>query len=167
MLTQAREKYQGVLTVAQNLLDQEPDWVTFFREVLGIEGVVRRAFPHSKDLADFKASGEYEEIQRMLTKLRGRRGTPEKQTEATRVITVRIPKSMHESLLIEAKSRGTSMNKLCISKLVQVIDEDFVPTPPPNSSSRRRKKRKAASTEPSRNGEPEGATDRTEKTNEK
>ena len=127
MLTQVREKYQGVLTVALNLHQQNPDWVTFFREVLGIEGVVRRAFPDAAERAEFETSAEYEEIQKLLTKLRERRGVPEKQSEATRVITVRIPKSMHESLIIEAQHRRTSMNKLCISKLLQVIEQDLIP----------------------------------------
>jgi predicted HicB family RNase H-like nuclease len=43
------------------------------------------------------------------------------------VITVRLPKSLHESLRAEAHDRRTSMNKLCISKLLQVVDGDLVP----------------------------------------
>ena len=35
--------------------------------------------------------------------------------------------SAHESLRAEAHDRRTSMNKLCISKLLQVIDEELVP----------------------------------------
>ena len=167
MLTQVREKYQGVLTVALNLHQQNPDWVTFFREVLGIEGVVRRAFPDAAERAEFETSAEYEEIQKLLTKLRERRGAPEKQTEATRVITVRIPKSMHESLIIEALHRRTSMNKLCISKLLQVVDEELIPTPPPNSGSRRRKKRDAVAAAPSKNGAPKASAARSRSHEEK
>lgn len=158
MLTQAHDRYQGVLAVAQNLYRQEPDWVTFFREVMGIEGVIRKAFPDPEERAEFEGSSEYDEIQKLLKKLRERRGAPEKQTEPTRVITVRIPKSMHESLITEADSKGTSMNKLCISKLLQVVDEDLIPTPPPSSRSRRRKRAEAkqrAAEEASRNGAPE------------
>ena len=47
--------------------------------------------------------------------------------EPTRVITVRMPKSLHESLRVEAHERHTSMNKLCISKLLQMIDTQLVP----------------------------------------
>jgi len=39
-----------------------------------------------------------------------------------------LPKSMHEALKDEAKQHGTSMNKLCISKLLQVVDDELVPT---------------------------------------
>jgi hypothetical protein len=44
------------------------------------------------------------------------------------VITVRLPKSMHEYLRTEAHDLRTSMNKLCISKLLQVIEQDLIPT---------------------------------------
>ena len=50
------------------------------------------------------------------------------------MITVRLPKSMHEYLRTEAHDLRTSMNKLCISKLLQVIEQDLIPaekTAPP------------------------------------
>ena len=48
--------------------------------------------------------------------------------EETRVITVRIPQSLHDALKIEAYEHRTSINKLCISKLLQFIDADHVPS---------------------------------------
>ena len=47
--------------------------------------------------------------------------------EPTQVITVRLPKSLHEALRVEADEHHTSMNKLCISKLLQFIDHERVP----------------------------------------
>ena len=44
------------------------------------------------------------------------------------VITVRLPESLHESLRIEAHEHHTSMNKLCISKLLQLIEENMIPS---------------------------------------
>ena len=43
------------------------------------------------------------------------------------MITVRLPQSLHETLRIEAYQHCTSMNKLCISKLLQFIESDLVP----------------------------------------
>ena len=40
---------------------------------------------------------------------------------------MRIPQSLHEALRIEAYEHHTTMNKLCISKLVQFIDTEHVP----------------------------------------
>jgi len=127
MLTQSPEKYQEVLTAAESRYRQSPDWVTFFREVLGVEGVIRKAFPTFDELTAFEQSEQYEKIQRHLVKLREKRPSADTESEPTRVITVRLPKSMHESLRTEAHDLRTSMNKLCISKLLQVIGEEMIP----------------------------------------
>ncbi|QDU96464.1 toxin-antitoxin system HicB family antitoxin [Lignipirellula cremea] len=116
------------LRVAKDLFEQDPEWVIFFREVLGIDGVVSRLFKSQEELDDFRQSGEYAEIQKMVAHLRERTAAQTAEDkEPIRVITVRLPKSLHESLRAEAHERQTSMNKLCISKLLQVIDEEFVP----------------------------------------
>lgn len=127
MLTQTTDKYQEVLQVAENCYRQSPDWVTFFREVLGVEGTVRKTFPTFDELTAFEQSDQYGKIQKLLVKLREKRPSADADNEPTRVITVRLPKSMHESLRTEAHDLRTSMNKLCISKLLQVIGEDMIP----------------------------------------
>lgn len=127
MLTQSQETYKEVLQVAENLYRQTPDWVTFFREVLGIDGAVRKRFPTFEELSAFEKSDEFDQIQKMLVKLREKRTTTDNDAEPTRVITVRLPKSMHEYLRTEAHDLRTSMNKLCISKLLQVIGEEMIP----------------------------------------
>ncbi len=127
MLTQPTEKYQQILQFARGLYDQGSDWVTFFREVLGVDGLVRRTFTQIDDLTAFEKTAEYEQIQKWLVKLREQRPTADADAEPTRVITVRLPKSMHEYLRTEAHDLRTSMNKLCISKLLQVIEQDLIP----------------------------------------
>jgi len=139
VLTQSTEKYQQILQSARQLYEQEPDWVTFFREVLGVDGFVRQAFPSLEELTSFEKSPEYEQIQKWLVKLREQRTASDGESEPTRVITVRLPKSMHEYLRTEAHDLRTSMNKLCISKLLQVIEQDLVPTERGGSSSPSRK----------------------------
>jgi predicted HicB family RNase H-like nuclease len=84
-------------------------------------------FPSATDLARFEQTKEYADIQQMVAKLRERANDPTDTREPTRVITVRLPKSLHESLRTEAHERKTSMNKLCISKLLQMVDEELIP----------------------------------------
>lgn len=127
MMIEKQERYQQVLTAARHLAERDPDWVTFFREVLGAEGVVRKAFPTFDELTEFEKSDEYAAIQRIIVKLREKKGANESDSEPTRVITVRLPKSMHEYLRTEAHDLRTSMNKLCISKLLQVVEQDMIP----------------------------------------
>jgi len=125
--TQSPATYQQVLQAAENLYRKEPDWVTFFREVLGIDGCVRQTFPSFEALTAFERSEEFDLIQKMVVKLRENKTTSDSENEPTRVITVRLPKSMHEYLRTEAHDLRTSMNKLCISKLLQVIEQDRIP----------------------------------------
>lgn len=119
---------QRVFQAAQQLFEQQPDWVTFFRTVLGVGGAMREEFRTPEEISQFEQSKEYFDIQVMLTKLRERAGSGEPATkEPTRVITVRLPQSLHESLRTEAHERRTSMNQLCISKLLQMIENELIP----------------------------------------
>ena len=128
LVQQSEENREAkVYRVASELYRQDPDWVTFFREVMGVEGIVRRVFTSPAELARFEQTREFQEIQQMVAKLRERASEPADAREPTRVITVRLPKSLHESLRTEAHERKTSMNKLCISKLLQIVDEGLVP----------------------------------------
>jgi len=126
----ADERETDVKRMADQLYAGGPDWVTFYREVLGPRGIVRHTFPTREMLAAFKQTDGYQEILRMLAKLREQGPTAMETAEPTRVITVRLPKSLHESLRDEAYDHHTSMNKLCISKLLKFIDGEQVPTEP-------------------------------------
>jgi predicted HicB family RNase H-like nuclease len=119
------EKLQTVLEIARALYHQQPEWVTFFREVLGMDGVVRQAFASVDELAEFEQTPVAEEIQQMLKKLRDNSPLAAQAKEPTQMITVRLPHSLHEALREEAETRGISLNKLCIAKLLQVIDDQL------------------------------------------
>ena len=122
------EQRQDVFRVADEIFSQRPSWVTFFREVLGVDGIVRQMYSSPETLSHFEQTPEYQKIQQMLAKLRENDADlPGGPREPTRVITVRLPKSLHESLRAEAHERHTSMNKLCISKLLQMVDGELIP----------------------------------------
>lgn len=125
----ASEMEADVKQVVEQLFAQEPDWVTFYREVFGLRGVIRQTYPTRDALAAFEKTEAYQDILRMLAKLRqdGPSALDTDDREPTRVITVRLPKSMHEALKVEAHEHRTTMNKLCISKLIQFIDGQNVP----------------------------------------
>ena len=124
------QRHHGVHRTAEALCSENPDWVTFYREIFGLHGIIRRAYPTRDSLVEFEQSETFREIQRMLTRLRGRGPVTTCEEEPTRVITVRLPKSLHEALRIEAHEYRTSMNKLCISKLLQFIGNEMVPSEP-------------------------------------
>jgi hypothetical protein len=140
------EKHNEILRIAEELYQTNPDWVTFYRELLGVDGIVRQTFLTRQQLEDFEQSDACREIHYLITKLREKKNLkkPEKEkgekgsekdksaaedSEAEiQVITVRIPKSIHETLTEEAYQCRTSVNQLCISKLIQFIDSELVPS---------------------------------------
>ncbi len=97
------------------------NWVQFYREVFGIKGLLRQAFPLPQQLLEFQKTHEYVEIQRMLAYLR-KQPIPINHEEETKVITLRIPKSLYQAIRREASEYDSSMNKYCISKLLQLLD---------------------------------------------
>jgi len=125
--TQPTDQHEEIVAAADALCRKGCDWGTFFRQILGQDGLARRAFPTIESFAQFEQTDTYREIQQMLTRLRQRDPGPSEAKEPTRVITVRLPKSVHEALRDEAHEYRTSMNKLCISKLLQFIAQENVP----------------------------------------
>ena len=126
-MTPVIDKHEEIKDAVEKLFALKPDWMRFYREVMGLQGLVRRAFPTMEDMAEFEQTETYRQIHRMVTELRKQPLPEEVEEEETKVITVRIPQSMHEALRIEAYEYRTSLNKLCISKLLQFIDTENVP----------------------------------------
>lgn len=115
---------QAVLEVAEQLFATNPEWLVFFREIMGLEGIVRRTFQTPESLMRFECSPEYARIREMLDELRQRQQDQPAVRESQRVVTVRMPRSLHETLKAEAQQMKVSINTLCISKLLKLIDED-------------------------------------------
>ena len=122
------EKHAEVRQAATNLYRRDPDWVTFYREILGLHGIVRHSYPTRESLAEFEQTAAHQEIQRMIAKLRKKGPMPDDLEEPTRVVTVRLPRSLHDAIRVEAHEHRTSMNRLCISKLLQWIESEMIPS---------------------------------------
>jgi predicted HicB family RNase H-like nuclease len=123
------ERVQTMRSALEERSDKEMDWVIFYREVLGVGGLLEELFKSGEERQKFEQTEEYIKIQQTVAKLR-EKSKQGKDTcdESTRVITVRLPESLHEALRNEAHHHKTSMNQLCISKLLQVIDGELVPS---------------------------------------
>jgi hypothetical protein len=121
------QRGQEVLRLAQEAFARTGSWVVFYREMLGPEGVLRRVFPKAEQIRAFEASGEFAELQEMVAALRSQDPAKGDATEPERMITIRLPKSLHDSLKAEAEELNLSINKLCISKLLQRIESRYIP----------------------------------------
>jgi transcription termination factor NusA len=114
----------AVLEVAERLHSIGPEWLVFFREELGVDGIVRRTFNTPDALIRFECTPHYARIREMLDDLRERERERPAERATQRVVTVRMPRSLHETLKAEAEEMRVSINTLCISKLLKMLDED-------------------------------------------
>ena len=121
----SEERCQMVCRVANETYGKTKDWVVFFREILGVNGLARRLYPTAEEFTAFEKTAEYADIQKMVKRLRDKPAAAQADgQEVTRVITVRLPASLHEFLKAEAHDHKTSINQLCISKLLQAMAEE-------------------------------------------
>jgi hypothetical protein len=114
-------------SLANDLFGHAPTWVCFFREVLADGGLARKLFPTIEDYEQFMTTSHYDQIQQMLTGLRSRDLPENDPNDPQRMITVRLPKSLHKALCDEARRLNISVNKLCISRLLQILDPKMIP----------------------------------------
>jgi len=110
-----------VKQAAEQLLAQEPDWVSFYREILA-RTVWSATRTHPRNARRLRAVRDLPRDSAVAQPAPRAWPVSPEEAEATRVITVRLPRSLHEALRVEAHEHRTSMNKLCISKLLQFVD---------------------------------------------
>lgn len=152
----AQGKRRLVFETATELFGVAPTWTAFYRETIGGGGVARALFVDSDEAREYECSEEHSKVLEMLTVLRSRDLPENDPHEQQRMITVRIPKSLHDAICDEANELSVSVNKLCISRLLQKVD----PTMIPSSTQKRRGRRPGsagtkagASLEPATKGE--------------
>ncbi len=93
----------------------------------GVTASSRSCSHRTKTLETSFAATNYYQIQMMLTALRSRDLPENDPNDPQRMITVRLPKSLHEALCDEALRLGISVNRLCISRMLQLLDPKMIP----------------------------------------
>ncbi len=89
----------AVYSAARSLYETRPHWLDFFREVFGVRGLINEAFATSEEREAFAETMHHGDIQAMLRELRESEsdgGSDDK--EPTRVITLRVPSSVHHAI---------------------------------------------------------------------
>ena len=121
------DRCKGVVSMASELFGVAPTWTAFYREVLGKAGIVDSIFPESEDRQTYEASDSHSQIFEMLTALRSRDLPENDPTEPQRMITIRLPMTLHNAICDEANELEVSVNKLCISRMLQQLDDRMIP----------------------------------------
>ncbi len=136
----AASRRKIVVETATELFGLAPTWTAFYRETLGGDGVARALFADVDEAREYECSDEHSKVLEMLTVLRSRDLPENDPHEPQRMITVRIPKSLHDAICDEANSLSVSVNKLCISRMLQKVDPSMIPS----STQKRRGRRPGA-----------------------
>ncbi len=135
---------QQAFDIANDLFGNAPTWVCFYRELMGGDGMIPLLFPLNDDFGQFLRCEQYHQIQMMLTALRSRDLPENDPNDPQRMITVRLPKSLHEALCEEAGRLGISVNRLCISRMLQLLDPKMIPETASKPRGRKPRTRKVA-----------------------
>ena len=117
---------ENIMERVRAIASTTPHWTVFFQHVFGLNGIVRTHLPDINDRKRFYTTPNFKLILGAMQDLRSRKLSCQ-QEETTRVITVRLPKSMHEQLVEEAHEERTSLNKLCLTKLLEPVESEHVP----------------------------------------
>ncbi|MBB3207991.1 putative HicB family RNase H-like nuclease [Rhodopirellula rubra] len=116
-----------VLKLAEEAFAKTGSWVVFYRTMLAPGGVVDRLYSDPESRRYFETTREFSELLEMLTAMRSQDESSAGTHEPTRVITIRIPRSMHEATIREAEELELSINAYCVTKLLQPANARFTP----------------------------------------
>lgn len=114
-----QEKAQALVAKATSIADSAKSWTEFSNKVFAQDdGLVAKAFPKMTERRAFYDMPEYEALNQMLLSLIKRFGVQQNAApKKSGKFVVRVPKTLHASLEIEAKDEGVSLNQLALSKL--------------------------------------------------
>jgi predicted HicB family RNase H-like nuclease len=113
-------KATRVLEHAKTLAEVVESWADFSAEIFGqTDGTVAKAFRSEIERQAFYDSVQYKEIQKILAGLMRKFGIAagSQRKEKSGKFVVRLPRTVHQKLDIEAKREGVSLNQLATSKL--------------------------------------------------
>jgi predicted HicB family RNase H-like nuclease len=108
---QSKTPAQQALRQAEKLRDAGATWTEAHNRLFGPSGEISKLFKTEAERAAFLKTPEAEGVHTILDAL------PREKPEPSGRILVRVPKSVHASLLAEAEQEGTSLNQLILSKL--------------------------------------------------
>lgn len=113
-------KAREVLQFAEQRVRQAADWLELSNALFGVGGRATQAFATDRDRTLFCKTEEYQRILALMDRLPAPpvKELVELTASANGAISVRLPRSVHAALLVEARAEGISLNQLCLSKLV-------------------------------------------------
>ena len=112
-----KSRARELLTLARKLAEAPGlTWVEANNALYGPGGPFTRLFPGVKDRAAFAKTDESRHIDELLDSLPEPPVAPQRR-EFSGKFNVRLPKSLHAALVLEAEAEAVSLNQLVVAKL--------------------------------------------------
>lgn len=94
-------------------------FVDLWNRITGVGGTVQQLFPDRSERTAFMESDQWKRYQELVSQRMG--GSQEKMMrgmpDASGNLSVRLPRSLHAALKLEAEEEGVSINQLIVAKL--------------------------------------------------
>jgi len=113
-------KANRVFEQAKSLAAKAGSWMDFSAQIFDQRsGLIAKTFPTEIERQAFFDTEQYNEIHTLLVQLMKRFGLAAGATpkEKSGRVLIRLPKTLHQCLEIEARREGVSLNQLAVSKL--------------------------------------------------
>lgn len=114
------QKARAFVEFARQVAEEEAIWADWHNRVFGAGGQFAEIFPTESEREQFFLSAYYVQIEKLSERLREGMSIKDYTipvTTASGKFVVRIPQSLHEALVVEAKNEGVSLNQLVSAKL--------------------------------------------------
>ena len=108
------------VSLARQVAEDEASWADWHNRVFGHDGEFQKLFPTEEERREFVESPYFAQVERIQDAVREGYSIADYTvpiTSGSGKFVVRIPRSLHEALAVEAKREGVSLNQLVQSKL--------------------------------------------------
>ena len=110
-------KQESIVAAARDLFERNVPWLKFHQAVYGLGGIIASAYPEREQRRTFFETEHGKRCNAMLQSLRQEQGEETANDDAIQVVTVRMPRHLHEKLKEDSRGRNVSLNRWCLKLL--------------------------------------------------
>jgi predicted HicB family RNase H-like nuclease len=123
-MAKTNNKAAVALAIAKKLAIEADGWIDLHNKLFGMGGAISRMFTTESERIAFTKTDECQQVYELFNDVAAQQGDSAakdfqlKLSRANGAISIRMPRSLHAALLMEADAEGVSLNQLCMAKLM-------------------------------------------------
>lgn len=121
------ERHNEILRLSQEAFAMTGSWNVFYATIFAVGGVIDQMFPSKEQRRHFETTDSFAELLEMLTSIRSQDESKTDAYEPSRMITIRMPRTLHDAIKREAEELELSINNYGLTKLLQPAIRRFTP----------------------------------------